>query len=71
MITSEISSSESRPASPMSIKSYRASSREIVAAAARSGARLPSSLSRQKFDTSRYEFPGDRTLDRYLRSVAQ
>lgn len=71
MITSEVVLSETRPASPLSIKSYRASSREIVAAAARSGARLPSSPSRQKFDTTRYEFPGDRTLDRYLRSAGQ
>lgn len=71
MITSDPVAAETRPASPLAVQSYRPSSREIVAAAARSGARLPSSALRQRQDQSRYEFPGDRTFERYLRSVDQ
>lgn len=71
MITSDPTSTEVRPASPLSIRSYRASSREVVAAATRSGARLPSFAPRQRSDQSRYEFPGDRTFERYLRSVTE
>lgn len=71
MITSDPTSAETRPASPLSIKSYRPSNREIVAAATRAGARLPSFAPRARIDQSRYEFPGDRTFERYLRSVQQ
>lgn len=66
MITSDVNSSALRPASPGAATSYRSASREIVAAAVRAQIAYPKPPSLKRLDTSRYEFPGDRTYQRYL-----
>ena len=65
MITSDPRAAELRPALSPSRRTYRPSSAQVIAAAARAGISFPSTTSPLALDTSQYEFPGDRTYIRF------
>lgn len=68
MITSDINADFRRPARVRLPDYYRTQSREVMEAAARTGATLIQQGTSDAVSTSRYEFPGDLTHDRAYRT---
>lgn len=66
MLTSNVTSSVLRPASPGAATAYRSTTVAVTQAAARAGISYPLPPKNDRLNTSRYEFPGDRTYQRYL-----
>lgn len=67
MITSDISSSQTRPISSLGQLYYRQQSKTFLEADATT-ATTASKVMLSQFDPSSFEFPGDMTYERYLQN---
>lgn len=67
MLSSDIAPKGLRPASPGATKTYRSVSQEVMSAAIRAGVSYPKPPNLSRNVTSRYEFPGDRGYQLFLK----
>ncbi len=70
MKTSDIITSRERPASVLSNLYYRPQAYDYLAAVVASSTDFNGANIARNLDTSVYEFPGDRTYEKYLSSKA-
>ena len=68
MNTSDITSPYQQPLSPIAQTRYRPKSDDFLAADVSANSSTYSDSARLALDTSRYEFPGDVTYQKYLSS---